>query len=113
MIIVRDRLRMKPYLHSIKLAGFVAFVALPIGRCSFGADPAPRELPAQVAKKAALQSKLVKQLWDGKGKVVVGKLEIPPEVDPRQIASRTMLLNDGWFAARLYAGRTLTFRAHG
>jgi hypothetical protein len=95
------------------LASWATIIALTVATSGRAADSTPPELPDQVAKKVAMQTKMVNQLWKGQGNVVVGKLEIPPNVDPQQIAARTVLLNDGWFAARLFAGRTLCFRAHG
>jgi hypothetical protein len=100
-------------LRCIMLAGLAAILAPAIGNGSLAADVTPPELPQQVAKKIAMQTKLIQQLWQGQGNVIVGKLDIPPSVDRQQIASRTVLLNDGWFAARLFAGRKLAFRVHG
>src|SRR5262249_15126800 len=76
-------------------------------------DPPLTELPQNVAKKVTAQTDFVHRLWQGNGNVVVGKLEIPLVVDRQRVASRTILMPDDWFAARLFRGRTLTFRAHG
>src|SRR3954447_12944264 len=97
----------------VKFAPLATFIALIVGTSCLAAEPVAAELPAQVAKKVAMQTKLVQQLWKGQGNVIVGKLDMPPGVDRQQIASRTLLLNDGWFAARLFPGRTLSVRAHG
>ncbi len=96
-----------------KLAGFISIVALMIGHICLAAEPATSKLPKKVAEKVAAQTKSVFQLWKGQGNVIVGKLEIPQNLDQQQIASRTVLLDDGWFVARLYRGRKLTFLAHG
>ncbi len=100
-------------LRGVNCTVIAMLLAAALSMSSYAAEPAPRELPPQVAKKAAMQARFVQQQWKGQGHVVIGKLDIPPEIDPGQIASRTILLKDGWFAARLYTGRTLTFRAHG
>jgi hypothetical protein len=98
---------------SIRLAIATSSLALAIGTNSLADEPATAKFPKRVAEKIASQTKLAAQLWKGQGNVVVGKLEIPPNVDPEQIASRTVLFDDGWFVARLYRGRKLTFLAHG
>jgi len=99
--------------RGFRVASLATFVALMVATTIPAADPTPPKLPDQVAKKVAMQTEMINRLWKGQGNVVVGKLEIPPNVDPHQIATRTILLNDGWFAARLFPERTLCFRAHG
>jgi hypothetical protein len=110
---VTKRLGRRFEMRRIMLVVVGTILALAIGNGSLAADLPQPEFPQQVAKKVAMQTKLVQQLWQGQGNVVVGKLDIPPSLDRQQIASRTVLLNDGWFAARLFASRKLSFRAHG
>jgi hypothetical protein len=97
----------------LQFARSATFAAVMIASVCLAAESPPVELPNQVAKKVEMQTRMIKQLWKGQGNVVVGKLQTPSDVDPQQIAARTILLNDGWFAARLFPARTLSFRAHG
>src|SRR3954467_6662024 len=97
----------------VRLTHLAAFIAFTLGTNRLSAQQTPAKLPDQVAKKVVMQTKLVNQLWKGQGNVIVGRLEISQNIDPQQIASRTVLFGDGWFAARLYSGRTLTFLPHG
>lgn len=113
LLMVAKRCGTRFKLRRIVRASLATILALTIGNRGLAADLPQPELPQQVARKVALQTKLVQQLWKGQGNVVVGKLDIPLSVDRQQIASRTVLLNDGWFACRLFAGRKLSFRAHG
>src|SRR5829696_8589145 len=51
--------------HRTKLVHLATFMVLAVSSNCLAADSAPRELPVQVAKKIAMQTKLVQQLWKG------------------------------------------------
>ncbi|MCF6312625.1 MAG: hypothetical protein L3J39_09265 [Verrucomicrobiales bacterium] len=52
----------------------------------------------------------VKSRWHGKGKVIIGRLDMPNNA---KIATRTPIYNDGSFCTALYSERKLIFYAHG
>jgi len=53
---------------------------------------------------------MVNEVYNGRGKVMLGKLELP---DDAQVASRTPIYQDNSFCTIVYPQRTLTYYAHG
>lgn len=52
----------------------------------------------------------VKNRWYGKGKVIIGRLEMPEDA---RVVTRTHIYKDGSFCTALYSKRELIFYAHG
>jgi len=98
----------------------IAFIAIVFGVLTFStiyqSEQLEEHLPSlreryQAAERVPneVRYRIIRN-WDGRGRVLVGRLILPYGVD---ISQRATIEDDGSFATAVYPGRTLEFYAHG